>query len=227
MLNIPDPQAVMCELAPTLERVWGSLEWGTLKTREYFDSLELSPDSDLAPQIVRFHAKRTLAAAQPILLGDSAEDWSLRYLRGNGLMLRVGIYKVRILKVSTIYDGKLPAPGFSRMRQLFWNANRQLVLALEFPSSAEHPPILNLIVLWETDSHFNLSKLYLACPKAGGKRIDSARAYWIEEVPRFGTGLLQSGANPPLPETDPETDNDLDITLPDLSETGTDEPNDQ
>jgi hypothetical protein len=109
------------------------------------------------------------------------------------------------------------------MRQLFWNTNRQLVLALEFPASAARLPVLNLIVLWETDSHFNLSKLYLACPKAGGKRIDSARAYWIEEIPRFGTCLPQSGTNPPTPDTD----NDLDITLPDLPETGTEEPNDQ
>jgi hypothetical protein len=98
MLNIPDAQAVIRELAPTLEHVWGSIEWGTLKSREYFDSLDLSPDSDLAPHIVRFHAKRTLTAARPVLLGDEADEWSLRNLRGNGLMLRVGIYKVRILK---------------------------------------------------------------------------------------------------------------------------------
>jgi hypothetical protein len=138
-------------------------------------------------------------------------------------MLRVGTYKVRILKVSAICDEKLPAPGASRMRQLFWNINRQLVLALEFPASVTRFPILNLIVLWETDSHFNLSKLYLACPKAGGKRIDSARAYWIEEIPRFGNCLPQAETYPPTPDTD----NDLDITLPDLPETGTEEPNDQ
>ena len=64
MSNIPDPQAVLRELAPTLELVQGALEWGTLQTREYFDSLDLRPDSDLAPNIVRFHAKRTLATTK-------------------------------------------------------------------------------------------------------------------------------------------------------------------
>ena len=41
MSNIPDPQAVLRELAPTLELVQGALEWGTLQTREYFDSFDL------------------------------------------------------------------------------------------------------------------------------------------------------------------------------------------
>ena len=134
-------------------------------------------------------------------------------------MLKVDIYKLRILKASTIYEGKLPAPGPSRMRQIFWNTNRQLVLELEFPSGTPRLPVLNLILLWETDTHDNLSKLYLACPKAGGKRIDSARAYWIEEIPRFGTFLPQLGTNLPTPDTD----NDLDITLPDLPETGSED----
>jgi hypothetical protein len=219
MLGIPEAQAVLRELAPTLEKVQGALEWGTLKTREYFDSLELRPDSDLAPNIVRFHAKRTLAAAKPVRPGEEEESWSLRNLRGNGLMLRVGVYKVRVLKASTIYDGKLPAPGSSRMRQLFWNINRQLVLALEFPPGVSRLPVLNLIVLWETDAHFNLSKLYLVCPKSGGKRIDSARVYWIEEIPRFGTLLPVSGTNQPTPDSD----NDLNITLPDQPQTGTED----
>ena len=219
MSNILDAQAVLRELAPTLELVQGALEWGTLQTREYFDSLDLRPDSDLAPNIVRFHAKRTLATTRQSVSGEEREDYSLRNLRGNGLMLKVDIYKLRILKASTIYEGKLPASGPSRMRQIFWNTNRQLVLELEFPSGTPRLPVLNLIVLWETDTHYNLSKLYLACPKSGGKRIDSARAYWVEEIPRFGAGWTQPLTNPHTPDTD----NDVDITLPDLPETGSED----
>jgi hypothetical protein len=152
---------VLRELSPLLEQVHGALEGGMLKAREYFDSLKLRTDADLAPNIVRFHAKQTLTIAEQSIPGKAKEAFSLRNLPNNGLMLNVDIYKLRILKVSTISEGKLPAPGYSRMRQIFWNANRQLVLALEFPSGTPKPTTLNLLVLWETDTHFNLSKLHL------------------------------------------------------------------
>jgi hypothetical protein len=216
MLSIPDPDIVLSELSPLWPSIYIALEWGTQKARTYFDAEEVTIDRNLAPNIVRFQAKRALARDGHEAHEEECEDYALRSLPNNGLSLSFRgdlLYHLRILKAD---GGQLPIPGASKVKQAFWN--QQLVFDYDASSAEEALPSLNLLVLWETDVKYNLHKLFLACPKSGAMTRESVEAYWIVEIPHPSESTPNEPINPP----DPDGPEDLDITL-DLPDTATEE----
>ena len=78
MPEIPAPAHVLQALAPLWPPLYTALEWATQQTRAYFDAERVPVDRHLAPSLVRYQAKRSLAR-----LGHDAQEAG-----GRGLCLR-------------------------------------------------------------------------------------------------------------------------------------------
>jgi hypothetical protein len=208
MPEIPAPAHVLQALAPVWPPLYTALEWATQQTRAYFDAEGMPVDRHLAPSLVRYQAKRSLA-----WLGHNAQEedeaYAFQTLPNNGLSLSYRgdlLYVLRILKA---LEGQLPAPGASRARQAFWQ--QQLIFDYAAPSAAELRPSLNLLVLWETDAAYTLRRLSLVCPKVGGLTRESVAAYWTVEIPHPTVWRPTSPA--PMPEASVEGRDDLEIRV--------------
>jgi hypothetical protein len=210
MPEIPAPAHVLQALAPVWPPLYTALEWATQQTRAYFDTEGLPVDRHLAPSLVRYQAKRSLAR-----LGHDAqeedESYAFQTLPNNGLSLSYRgdlLYVLRILKA---LEGQLPAPGASRARQAFWH--QQLIFDYAAPSAAELRPSLNLLVLWETDPAYTLRRLSLVCPKVGGLTRESVVAYWTVEIPHPNVLRAQMPPAGHAPQVPTDTRDDLEIRL--------------
>ncbi len=208
MPTLPSFPHVLAQLQPVIPSVYSALEAALQKTREFFDVDTVEVDRSLAPNLVRYYAKRFL----------SEEGWSIEYeqpdyelqpLPNNGLCLKYGRHEIRILKAD---DGELPAPGQSKSRQRFWNWNGQQSFDFSYDhesceSDQEELQNLHLIILWDVNSHtYQLNRLLLGCPVGGD--ITTASAYFLEEIPH---PLEVTGANT-LADTAVVIE-DLDISL--------------
>ncbi len=67
--------------------------------------------------------------------------------------------------------------------------------------------LLNLVVLWDFDPLFNLSKLWLACPLRGGEKPEDVLVAWNEEIPYPTYAAAQ-----PMPDQD-RVDDELERLL--------------
>lgn len=164
--SIPEPTVVLAEIEPLSPHLYTALEYGTMKAREYFDQENGGrTDYYLAPEIVRFHAKRYL---------DSVAEGLFRTepLARNGLYITEfrGL-EIRVFKAD---DGVLPAPS-SRAKHDFY---QQLTLAVFEPAQ-----FLKLVVLWDVNGPYNLSQLTLACPRSSDMTRGSVEAHWYAPIP--------------------------------------------
>lgn len=162
--DVMDPKAVEADLKAVVPIIWAALEVGTLKAREYFDEKGLEVDSFLFPNLVRFEAKLHLLAA-------GQDVFETEILSNNGLVMRHLEYQLRLLKSD---HGELPTPGHSRRKQAYYSQQ------LEFfaPLADEPVEMVNLVVLWDVDSNWNLSGLDLVYPKSGGHTKASVSSFW-------------------------------------------------
>jgi len=192
--NIPGPDDTLISLRPLIPHVFHALEAGVEAARTFFDESQHKPDPYLFPCLVRYHAKLQLQSR------EQAAEYDLDSLANNGLFLAFGGHSIRILKSD---DGKLPVPGWSRIKQEFYS--QQLSFAFMTGESKPSDARLNLVILWDLDPLWNLEKLTLVCPKAGGLTRESVEVYWEVQLPH--PALLET-AEVPLVETE-----DLPITL--------------
>jgi hypothetical protein len=132
----------------------------------------------LAPNLVRYLVKeRLLAQGQPAE-DEELLDYEMQNLPNNGLCMEYGRYQLRILKAD---NGELPIPGPSKKRQAFWN--QQQLNLYDAEQQGDTVPSVNLIVMWDADSNYNLASVILICPKTGGTTRDSVSNYWSIPVP--------------------------------------------
>lgn len=174
--TILSPDTVFDELTRLFPVVYRALEGACQDTREFFDTQNVPVDAYLAPCLVRHFAKRYLCA-----LGQDADydEEDIENLANNGLCLAYADYQIRILKSDC---GRLPPPGVSRRKQAFYHQQLAL-LYLDSPNKEPRASKLNLLILWDVDSKYNLVGLSLACPKGGSATQLSVEEYWIEPIP--------------------------------------------
>ena len=211
MPEIPAPEHVLQALAPVWPPIYTALEWATQQTRAYFDAEGMPVDRHLAPSLVRYQAKRSLARLGHAAQEEDDEAYAFQTLPNNGLSLSYRgdlLYVLRILKA---LEGQLPAPGALRARQAFWH--QQLLFDYDAPSVAQLRPSLNLLVLWETDAAYTLRRLSLVCPKVGGLMRESVAAYWTIEIPHPNVSRVLATSSGHTPEVLPGARDDLAIRL--------------
>src|SRR5438128_2208364 len=124
--KLPTVGEVLTHLQPILPSLFKAIEDALQRTREFFDADAVPVDRSLAPNLVRYYAKRVLSAeVQGVQYEEDTDsnDYELQNLPNNGLCLNYDRHEIRILKAD---DGGLPVPGPSKSRQAFWNANGQL-----------------------------------------------------------------------------------------------------
>jgi hypothetical protein len=175
-MNIPSPEAALSDLSRLLPIVYSALEYGTYKAREFFDQQEdHTIDPYLAAHLVRFHALAEIRRAGHNA-SEEDDDFDLGNVPNSGILISYGRYNIRILKSTK--EGELPAPGHSISRQSFYHQ-----MSLPFPNRDGELPPVNLILLWDVMNPYDLGKMILACPKAGGMTRDSVEAHWYNPIP--------------------------------------------
>jgi len=171
-MTIPHRSTVLAEIAPIVPVVRAALTTGLAGAKQYFDEQhESTPDASLAPDIVRWHARRYLDNAGHAV-HELAADYERHPLGNIGLMLVWGRFQFRMRKVG---DGQLPVPA-STTQQQFYDQ-----LCLEFDQ--EDPGDLRLMILWDTDEEYTeLISLRVALPRVGGTSRETTQEFWSASI---------------------------------------------
>ena len=87
MPEIPTPAHMLHALAALWPPLHTALEWATQQTRAYFDAERLPVDRHLAPSLVRYQAKRSLARLGHDVQEEAGEAYAFETLPNNGRRL--------------------------------------------------------------------------------------------------------------------------------------------
>lgn len=173
--QVPPPERVTIELLPLLRILYAALETGILRTVEYFDREEAPIDPSLAPNLVRYHAKRYLDAQESPLIDEVS--FERQELSNNGLLVKFGAHQIRILKSD---NGRVPVPGASQAKRDYYQQPLPLI-AMDDPST-ELPP-LKLLALWDAaPASYTFLGLSLVLPMAGGEDRSSVQCHWEKAI---------------------------------------------
>lgn len=213
------PQDVLKTYTPLLRVIVSALLEGTKHARWYADTMDEKCDRALSPALVRKGAKRYLIEKGQEATNEeetAAFEYETEYLSNLGLAMSAGAIRIRVLRSD---HGHLPVPGPSRVRQSFYAQQSSFNFGPGFEALEEEDATstcMNLVLHWSTDAEYNLDKVYLGYPKAGGTTRASVEAYWDEPIWRRFDVASSDGE-----QVEAEV-NDLDIYL-DQPATGTGE----
>ncbi len=175
MTHIPTPDQVVSVHRPLLRVIVEALRQGTIHAQAYADWMDEAHDRALAPALVRKAARRYFIG-QGQAVEDEELDYETEFLSNLGLSITAAGVQIRVLRSAT--GDQLPVPGQSQRRQDFYQQYGLFdhLVSVAFPDPATVP--VRLILHWSTDAEYNLSRVYLACPRAGGVTRDSVQAHW-------------------------------------------------
>jgi hypothetical protein len=216
-ITIPEPEEIIERYLPLLKVLVAALRDGTRHAREYADWQKEQIDRVLGPSLVRKGAMRFLVNREVAVAEESAEgaegsiDYETEQLSNLGLAVATDGARFRILKSD---QGRLPPPGPSTKRQQFW-AQQGSLFPISKSDNGATTGVVNFVLHWNADREYGLSRVYLACPKAGGTSRASVESYWDEPI--WPKGMAAIGGTT---QAEAEVD-DLDIGLDEEEETGT------
>ena len=192
--DLPTFDAAMAHLNRVPLIAYQALEFGAAKTASYRDGEGPGErlDEGFAASMVRFHVKRFLKDKG--IDAELEDDWTLDFLPFLGLSFHSAGYHVKILKGA---GGVLPGCGASKRKITFYGQIPSMYLVGNKPIQS----IANLLMLWDFDSIYGLSGLWLALPAIGGSRASDVSAFWCERIPRPEEGLMGI-PTPPIPPQD-------------------------
>lgn len=217
---LPLPQDILRNYTPLLRTLVAALLRGARHARAYADWQDEPIDRTLAPALVRKEAKRILSnhtdSNSVPQVTDEEVEFEAEYLPNLGLAVAVDGLRIKLLKSD---NGSLPIPGPSQRRQQFYAQQTSLFPPAEDAAeNANELPRANLVMHWIPDDEYNLIRVYLACPTAGGVTRASVQSEWDEVIWRYES---TSAASASQAEADLE---ELDIRLDEPEEgTGTGE----
>ena len=174
------PESVVGTYRPLLCRLVEALRRGTMHAQAYAEQHDEEIDRALAPPLVRKEAKRRLLKLNEDVQDEEEEDqidYETQSVPNLGLSVRAGAVQIRILRSAA--GSMLPLAGDSMARQEYYTQPL-------FPELAEGSPetggLLRLVLHWDTDAEYNLTRVYLACPKSGGKTRETVMTHWDEPI---------------------------------------------
>jgi len=155
----PSFEELQEQLRTLLDLVREALQEGTAHVPEYFRS-EASPiDYALAPNLVRYKAKKFLIASGEDSAKDEESYFEAEAISNNGICVCVPGFEVRVLKSAD--DGSVPPPGISVTRRNLYN---QIQAKFDFAK-----PVWGVIVHWLVDRDYSLLKVSVAIPSSFAK----------------------------------------------------------
>jgi hypothetical protein len=122
MPEIPAPAHVLQALAPVWPPLYTALEWATQPTRAHFEAEGVPVDRHLAPSLVRYQAKCSLARLGHDAQEEEGEAYAFQTLPNNGLSLSYRGDLLDVLRILKALEGQLPVPGASRAPGLLASA---------------------------------------------------------------------------------------------------------
>jgi hypothetical protein len=168
---IPDNIKTFINLWPALSLIYEALEHGAQKAVEYFESETAdSPDPFLAPDLVRWHAKRLIVSRANQLEVD------VKNVVNIGLRL---VYDRQALWIVKTPDGDLPPPK-STLREEYYSQVLPLLVDPNTGSALLKP---NMVILWTASRDFKTISLKLTCPKEGDVLRAISDSYWEQRIP--------------------------------------------
>lgn len=176
----PTPSFVVETHRSVLRRIVTALLAGTKHARWYADTMDEPLDSGIAPALVRKGAKRDLMTDTNIVAKDEEDtDYAPEFLANLGLAITAEGIRFRVLRSA---KGDVPVPGQSKARQAFYRQEVYLAgidptMMIPMPSAITH-----VVLHWDTDEEYNLSRVYLALPLAGNTTRESVLVLWNEIV---------------------------------------------
>jgi hypothetical protein len=178
--SFPRTLAALGELPAFL---YGATEFGSSQVRSFFEILsnKEKPRPHIREMILRDQTKRYLERNH-----FDIEDESLSV--GNeplaALLIRCGPVQFRILKGP---GGSVPGCGESWHRRQFYNQKPSSYI--DPRSGTIRQTKLNLLLLWDFDSNFNLSQLWLCCPMRAGSTTAEVMTHWHEPLQHPATTI--------------------------------------
>jgi hypothetical protein len=191
-----DPELVVSALEPLLFAVYEAFEVALPEVEQLIEREGIERTSAIFTHLVRCKAKARLCAFDCQEENYGATSLQIEQVMLDGLALEYHGLRFRILK------GAVLPTAQSVQRQRFY----QQELPLWSPDMPA-PTLRTLVILWDTDSTSQFSRLYLVAPKNGDAR--TAEAYWQCEIKHPAEGI----APPPSGPTGPDI-GDLDNVRP-------------
>ena len=202
--EFPRFHATVSALGDIPALLYRALEFGTGINREFFEKLSQNekPRPHIREMIVRDQAKQFLRRndfsvdEEPVSVGNEPLA---------ALVIRLGPVQIRVLKAS---GGVVPGCGTSDRRRSFYNQYREVY---QDRLGKVRETRLNLLVLWDFDSLFNLHQLWMACPMRGGERSADVLLYWHEKLEH----PAEVPVIPPAADAQQKTEDELERLLRD------------
>ena len=186
--KIPTFEAELKRLGPILPLISDALSYGMSQMHRHFERIASAVDHDLAPHLVRYHAKRFLCER-----GYLAEDLEILDIPNNGLSIRYRGGAVRIWKGD---DHSLPLPGSSGSKLAF--LSQQLGFGFLGPDAQPLTP--NVMLLWSVNREYEVDALYLSLPAEAGRKPQYTHAHWTEPIPPAALIAPQATQEPDAPQ---------------------------
>src|ERR1700733_15054394 len=155
----PNFEELKEQLLPVLHLIRVAMQEGTVHVPEYFKSEAAPIDYALAPNLVRYKAKRFLIASGQDSAKDEESYFEAEAISNNGICIRVPGFEIRVLKSTD--EGSVPPPGISITRQNLYN---QIQAKFAFVK-----PEWGVIVHWYVDKDYSLLKVSVAIPSSFAK----------------------------------------------------------
>ncbi len=190
--KVPTPAKALEILSPITPEIFRALEYGGLKTREYFDKEKLGYDGSAYTLIVRLHAKEYLKQ-KPEFATVVFDRYSMC-----GISFLFNSWKCRLWKSADHRAPKLPHPGHSVKKQLFYVQPEQPPL-FPWKKRTKLGPNLHLVILWNLDNKGNLKALWLVCPKDFNQATGQIKVHWVVEIPNPIFGVESPSSPAPTP----------------------------
>jgi hypothetical protein len=184
MTNHPTPQQVLEDYGGLLRTLVVALMEGTHHAQSYADWQDERVDRTLAPALVRKQAKRYLVRVSDpesgLEISDEEIEFETEFLSNLGVAVAQGGVRIKLLKSD---NGNLPVPGPSKKRREFYAQQGELFPAAREAADAARPQaIANLVMHWVVNDEYNLIRVHLALPTAGGNTRASVESAWDEVI---------------------------------------------
>jgi len=191
-----DPDLIISSVEPLLFAVYEVFEVVLPEVEQLIQREGIERTAAIFNHLVRCKAKARLRAFDCQDENNETSSLQIEQVLLDGLAIEYRGLRFRILKGAV-----LPAAQ-SILRQRFY----QQELPLWSPDMRA-PTLRSVVILWDTDSTWQFSHLYLVAPKSGDAR--TAEAYWQREIKH----PAESIAPPPPGPTEPNG-GDLDNVRP-------------
>jgi len=174
------------DLEELIFAVHGAFEDAPRQAKEFFEGQNRKVDQFLVNDLIRYYVKQYLIQ----FAFDVTEDYGVNDLPNNGLSVGYKGYQVRILKAD---KGDLPVPNSDKKIE-FYSQQLSLDSLLDEQGNVIYALKPNVLILWELTGSYDFSRLYLACPKTGGRTRESVTAHFNEAIEHLAYSLRSEKA---------------------------------